>query len=101
MKKRKKPHEHEHQSHARGGLIFAIVANSIFMAVEVVFGLIAGSLALPGDAGHNFADSLALPPSLIAVLSPVWIAREVQGPNRRARRGGRFHRIRPGLIEGG
>lgn len=68
MRKREEPHEHEYQFHARGRLIFAIVANSIFMAVEVVFGLIAGSLALLGDAGHNFTDSLALVLSLIAVL---------------------------------
>ncbi len=59
---------HQHEFHARGRLIFAIVANSVFMAVEVVFGIVAGSLALLGDAGHNFTDSLALVLSLIAVV---------------------------------
>lgn len=58
----------EHQFHARGRLIFAIAANTAFMVVEVVFGIVAGSLALLGDAGHNFTDSLALVLSLIAVL---------------------------------
>ncbi len=56
------------QFQARGRLIFAIAANSVFMVAEVVFGIIAGSLALLGDAGHNLTDSLALVLSLIAVL---------------------------------
>ncbi len=68
MEKEKATHRHEHGFQARGRLIFAIVANSLFMVVEVIFGLIAGSLALLGDAGHNFTDSLALVLSLIAVL---------------------------------
>lgn len=64
-------HRHQHRQHpfhARGRLVFAIAANSVFMVVEVVFAVIAGSLALLGDAGHNFTDSLALVLSLIAVL---------------------------------
>jgi cobalt-zinc-cadmium efflux system protein len=68
MEKKKEAHRHEHGFQARGRLIFAIVANSLFMVVEVVFGLIAGSLALLGDAGHNFTDSLALVLSLVAVI---------------------------------
>lgn len=48
-------------------LIVAIAANTTFLLFEVVFGILAGSLALLGDAGHNFSDSFALVLSLIAV----------------------------------
>ncbi|MBN2028014.1 MAG: cation transporter [Actinobacteria bacterium] len=48
-------------------LTAAIAANTAFLVFEVVFGIIAGSLALLGDAGHNFSDSFALVLSLIAV----------------------------------
>ncbi len=61
-------HDHAHGFHARGRLAFAMAANSLFIAVEVAFGIIAGSLALLGDAAHNLTDSLALGLSLIAVL---------------------------------
>jgi cobalt-zinc-cadmium efflux system protein len=53
---------------ARNRLVLAIVLNTIFMAIEVMFALIAGSLALLGDAGHNFTDSFALVLSLIAAV---------------------------------
>jgi cobalt-zinc-cadmium efflux system protein len=36
------------------------VATSTFVAIELVAGLKAGSLALLSDAGHNFTDALAL-----------------------------------------
>lgn len=48
-------------------LAAAIAANTAFLVFEIVFGLIAGSMALLGDAGHNFSDSFALVLSLIAV----------------------------------
>ena len=48
-------------------LVVAIAANTAFLVFEVVFGVIADSMALLGDAGHNFSDSFALVLSLIAV----------------------------------
>lgn len=48
-------------------LVAAIAANTAFLVFEVVFGIVAGSLALLGDAGHNFSDSFALVLSLVAV----------------------------------
>lgn len=57
----------EHSLNAKKRLIYAIAANSAFLGVEVVFGIMARSLALLGDAGHNFSDSFALVLSLIAV----------------------------------
>ena len=60
--------KNQHQFQAKGRLIVAIILNSLFMVLEVVFALLAGSLALLGDAGHNFTDSFALILSLIAVM---------------------------------
>jgi cobalt-zinc-cadmium efflux system protein len=48
-------------------LIIGIFLNSIFVIVELVAGILIGSLALVSDAGHNFSDSLALILSLFAL----------------------------------
>ena len=60
-------HSHRHgHSHARSrpdyGRAFAvgITLNTIFIAVEVVYGFMAHSLALIADAGHNLGDVLGL-----------------------------------------
>lgn len=58
---------HHPRFHMRGRLILAIVLNFLFMVIEVIFAFIAGSLALLGDAGHNFTDSFALVLCLLAV----------------------------------
>ena len=52
-------------SHAHGGgtgqvLKWSTVATLVFVAIEVVAGLQARSLALLSDAGHNLTDALAL-----------------------------------------
>lgn len=59
-------HHHDHGGHDHGpanyGAAFAvgIVLNLGFVAIEAVYGLIAGSMALLADAGHNLSDVLAL-----------------------------------------
>src|SRR5262245_17216136 len=59
-------HAHDHTGyhrHQRGTgriLKWSSVATVLFVAVEVVAGLKAGSLALLSDAGHNLTDALAL-----------------------------------------
>ncbi|MCP5379337.1 MAG: cation transporter [Novosphingobium sp.] len=66
-------HHHDHtHSHGHGhahshapadfGRAFAIgvVLNSGFVAVEAIYGWIAGSMALIADAGHNLSDVLCL-----------------------------------------
>jgi len=58
-------HNHGHgHSHAtvRYGRAFAIgvALNLVFVAVEFVYGRLAGSLALVADAGHNLSDVLGL-----------------------------------------
>ena len=68
-------HTHDHDGHAHGdghhhhhgdpntqGRTFAIAIalNTIFVAVELAYGVIANSTALMADAGHNLSDVLGL-----------------------------------------
>ena len=53
-------HNHSHAADASGVLRWSLVATLAFVAVEVVAGTRAHSLALLSDAGHNFTDALAL-----------------------------------------
>jgi cobalt-zinc-cadmium efflux system protein len=63
-------HDHDHGHHHHGhshaptdfGRAFAIatVLNLALVAVQVVYGLIADSVALLADAGHNFGDAIGL-----------------------------------------
>jgi len=66
---------HDHHHHHGGGshlvLWAALVLTLGFAAVEAIFGKLAGSLALMGDAGHMVSDGVAL--GLTAVAA--WIAR--------------------------
>ncbi len=48
-------------------LRIAIVLNAIIVVAQIVFGIMAGSLGLIADAGHNLTDVAALILSLIAV----------------------------------
>jgi len=64
-------HEHRHHKGAfstgRTRLAIALIIVLIVMLVELGGGLISGSLALIGDAGHMFVDALALGLSLSAM----------------------------------
>ncbi len=54
---------HEHHKHEidyNSVFAFGIILNVGFILVEVVFGLLAGSLALLADAGHNLSDVIGL-----------------------------------------
>lgn len=53
-------HQHHHEGKSAGVLIWSLLATSLFVAIEVVAGLRAHSLALMSDAGHNATDALAL-----------------------------------------
>jgi cobalt-zinc-cadmium efflux system protein len=61
-------HDHDHDGHGHNhapadfGRAFAIatVLNLCLVVVQVVYGLIAGSVALLADAGHNFGDAIGL-----------------------------------------
>ncbi len=55
-------HGHHHHAPASFGRAFAIgiALNTAFVAVEAVYGVLAGSMALVADAGHNLSDVLSL-----------------------------------------
>jgi cobalt-zinc-cadmium efflux system protein len=54
-------HEHAHgATNYNRAFAVGVALNVLFVAVEVVFGLLAGSLALLADAGHNLSDVLSL-----------------------------------------
>jgi cobalt-zinc-cadmium efflux system protein len=63
-------HNHGHSHHPSGNynraFLISVMLNSGFVVVEVAYGILANSLALLADAGHNFSDVLGL------VL--VWVA---------------------------
>lgn len=64
-------HDHAHD-HAHGAsrtrLWLAIIVTLLFMAVEVVGGILTGSLALISDAGHMFTHAFALGITLFAMI---------------------------------
>jgi cobalt-zinc-cadmium efflux system protein len=54
-------HSHGHSHQGTGSILrWSLAATVVFVAVEIVTGLRAHSLALLSDAGHNFTDALAL-----------------------------------------
>jgi len=57
-------HDHSHHHHEihnyNRSFAIGIVLNLIFVIIEVAYGLVADSLALIADAGHNFSDVLSL-----------------------------------------
>jgi cobalt-zinc-cadmium efflux system protein len=48
-------------------LLIATIATAVFVVVELIAGIAANSLALVGDAFHNFTDTLALLLALLAL----------------------------------
>lgn len=60
-------HAHSHPSEVSRKLTIASIATLLFVVIELSVGLWANSLALMGDALHNFTDTLALLIALLAV----------------------------------
>lgn len=75
-------HDHGHHGHAHApasfGRAFAVgvTLNSAFVVVEVVCGLLAHSLALVADAGHNLSDVFGL---ALAWAATAWARRPATG----------------------
>ena len=67
-------HDHDHAHDLRGAskrsLVLALLLISSFMFVEVVGGVLSGSLALLADAGHMLTDAAAI----LLALFAMWIA---------------------------
>lgn len=61
------PHTHDHRSASRRSLTIALALILVYMVVEVVGGLMAGSLALLADAGHMLTDGAAIGLALLAI----------------------------------
>src|SRR5436190_7135541 len=59
-------HDHGHAGAGRGALATALVLVLGLLVAEVVFGIVAGSLALLADAGHMLTDAAALGLALFA-----------------------------------
>lgn len=53
-------HSHSHATNYNRAFAIGVLLNVAFVAVEVVYGLLADSLALLADAGHNLSDVFAL-----------------------------------------
>ena len=74
-------HEHEHGAGGAGSrraLAIVLVLTAGFTAVEIVGGLLTGSLALLADAGHMLSDNLSLGLALFAA----WLAQRPATPNK-------------------
>ena len=69
------PHDHAGHDHAPAdfGRAFAIgvALNTAYVALETIFGLLSGSLALLADAGHNLSDVLGL----LLAWGAAWLAK--------------------------
>ena len=77
------PHDHSHAGHSHDNanrralaIVFALTAG--FVVVEIVGGLLTGSLALLADAGHMLSDAVSLGVALFAV----WLAAKPATPQR-------------------
>ncbi|MCF8707442.1 cation diffusion facilitator family transporter [Rhizorhapis sp. SPR117] len=93
-------HNHGPQGHSHApadfGRAFAIgiILNISFVAVETVYGLMAGSMALLADAGHNLSDVLGL------VIAWAGVGLAKRRPSRRFTYGLRGSTILSALFNG-
>ena len=72
-------HTHDHgRSESRRALAIALALTASYTVVEVVGGLMAGSLALLADAVHMLSDNVALALALVAA----WLATKPATPDR-------------------
>lgn len=65
------PHDHHHHHHIDPGagdrrVAWAVVVNMALTLVQIVGGVLSGSLALIADAIHNFSDAVSLIIALVA-----------------------------------
>jgi cobalt-zinc-cadmium efflux system protein len=74
-------HEHQHETargESRRALAVTLALTASFTVVEVVGGLLTGSLALLADAGHMLSDNLSLGVALFAA----WLAGRPETPEK-------------------
>jgi cobalt-zinc-cadmium efflux system protein len=75
-------HHHHHEVAASGGalrtVVGALIANGLLTVVQVVVGLLAGSLALVADSAHQLVDTAGL---AVAAIAGILAARGVSTRN--------------------
>ena len=71
-------HDHEHSEGNRRALALVLALTAGFTVVEIVGGLLTGSLALLADAGHMLSDNLSLGIALFAA----WLAQRPATPDK-------------------
>lgn len=76
-------HDHHHgHNHGTANYGFAfgfgIILNTIFIIIEIIYGILGDSLALLADAGHNVSDVLGL---IIAWIA-VWLGKKAPSEKR-------------------
>jgi cobalt-zinc-cadmium efflux system protein len=75
-------HGHDHAAEARNGnrraLAVVLALTASFTVVEIIGGLLTGSLALLADAGHMFSDNFSLGVALFAA----WLAGRPATPDK-------------------
>src|SRR5918995_2577306 len=79
-------HDHDQGEGNRRALTIVLALTAGFTVVEIIGGLLTGSLALLADAGHMLSDNLSLGLALFAA----WLAQRPATPNKSFgyRRGG-------------
>ncbi len=60
-------HNHHHHSNTGARLLLTMILNFVITIVEVIGGLLSGSLSLISDALHNFSDGVSVIISWIAI----------------------------------
>lgn len=64
-------HDHNHKTvNYNRAFAIGVLLNTIFVVIEAVYGIAAGSMALLADAGHNLSDVL----SLLLAWGASWLA---------------------------
>jgi cobalt-zinc-cadmium efflux system protein len=71
-------HDHDVRGASRHALALALALTATYTVVEVVGGLLTGSLALLADAAHMLSDNVAIALALVAV----WLAGKPATPRR-------------------
>lgn len=66
------PHAHFHGNSVSRRMGFSVLLMLLFVVGELIAGIVSRSLALKSDAGHNFADVLALLLSWYALRAAKW-----------------------------
>jgi cobalt-zinc-cadmium efflux system protein len=65
-------HDHGHGASTRGRLAIAFAIIAVVLLVQIVGGVLSGSLALLADAGHMASDAIGL---LVALIASAWATR--------------------------